>query len=208
MKSMLISIGLFLLLTVNVSAAKFVKGNTYEGHIKNIFSKVLISLPPGEWTVTENNTKRGLKVVEFINYENDVLLYIGTSDNRGFSGNCSASKWSAESHVSKDFEAIFKGQYHIYSEGIEKKTTVAAYCIHKLKWPKDSEIYLATKAIAANGNGLLWYAIYIPIKLTNISSLQKKDLEVVGKNLINLIKNNINRKPGNYSEVKRLLESF
>jgi len=196
MRIILIIIGL-LLLNINISlATNFIKGVAYENNVKNVFgTRMMVSFPSGKWEVEKIVKDKLYTYVDFKNTKEGAWFYIGIP-NQNITGD-----YFRSSGVKK---CQSDNKYKVHATGIDRSQLQTSYCIKSdLSW-----LVVQVNALKMKGNPLFWgrYIAYYPVRNSNVDSLDKSNLDRVGKILMKVIRNNIDGKPGSYAGSERLMK--
>ena len=197
MRNILIIIIGIIIFSINISlATNFIKGETYQNNVKNVFgTRMMVSFPSGKWKV-EKIVKDGIySYVDFKNAEEGAWFYVGIP-NQTIAGDYFRS--SGVKKCKRDNE------YKVHATGIDRSQIQTSYCIKS----DSSWLVVQVNALKMQGSPLFWgrYMAYYPVRNSNADSLDKSTLDRVGKILMKVIRNNIDGKPGSYKGSERLMK--
>ena len=197
MKNIITIISL-VIFSINISlATDFIKGNTYQNNVKNVFgTKMTVSFPPGKWEVTKIVNDKLYSYIDFKNAEEGAWFYIAIPYK-----NIAGDRF----RVSGVKKCKNNSEYKVHATGLERLPVETSYCIKS----NSSWLVVQIHAMKKKGNPLFWgrYQAVYPVRNSNVNSLDKETLERIGKTLMNVMRNNISGKSGFYSGSEMLMKT-
>ena len=194
-----------LLTSINLSlSADFIKGDVYQNNFYDALGTgVTISFPPGEWKVTKVNKEPYYSHINFKNIKKGANLYL-TIPNREMGGYF--RKGIDKCKSKKDRGNL----YTVHAAGVLRERLAVSYCIQSVDFKNnDSYLNILLEAQRRQGKPLVhaFYNLWYPKKYSNVETLSKNQLKAIGESMLEAFKNNINRKPSDFSFVNELLKS-
>ncbi|MDC3263339.1 SHOCT domain-containing protein [Pelagibacterales bacterium] len=204
MRNILIIIGT-IIFSINISlATDIIKGEVYQNHLNKVFgTKMTVSLPPGKWKAVEVTVRKQYTSVEFDNNIDGALFFISIPNTQ------IAGDYFASSGVKKCKNKNDNGdKYTVHATGLIRNALQTSYCIQDIDYANGGDwLHIGLHAEKNQGSPLMsaYYNVYYPQKFSNINALNKNQLEVIGKSLMKVFKNNVQGKPGDYTMATQLL---
>ena len=211
MRNILIIIGI-IIFSINISlATNIIKGEVYQNHINKVFgTRMTVSLPPGKWEAVKITTRKQYTSVKFNNNIDGAFFYISIP-NTIIAGDYFASSGVKKCKNKNDnfTNGLWTGdKYKVHATGLIRNALQTSYCIgDKDNLDGEDWLHIGLHAEKKKGSPLMsaYYDAYYPKKFSNIDSLNKKQLEAIGKSLMKVFKNNVQGKPGDYTMATQLL---
>ena len=204
MRNILIIIGT-IIFSINISlATDIIKGEVYQNHLNKVFgTKMTVSLPPGKWKAVEVTVRKQYTSVEFDNNIDGALFFISIPNTQ------IAGDYFLSSGVKKCKNKNDNGdKYKVHATGLIRNALQISYCIEDIDYANGGGwLHIGLNAEKKKGSPLMsaYYDVYYPQKFSNINALNKNQLEVIGKSLMKVFKNNVQGKPGDYTMATQLL---
>lgn len=194
---------LFLITSTSIFAKSLKQGEVLQDNIHNIYNtNVTISLPPGRWVVNKIKKDRDYSQIDLKNVKDNAYLYL-TLPHTILSGD-----YFRSSGVKKCKNKNENGtKYLVHATGLIRGKLQVSYCIQEVTFTKDGTwLNVSLEAQKVKGSPLIhaFYNVYYEKKFSNINSLDKRQLDEIGKSLIRMMQNNIVGKPGDYRMATQL----
>ena len=204
-KNILILTLLFIIKSNSVYAIDLKQGEIFQGNINNIYNtNVTISLPPGKWLATNVKKDGSYSYIDFENKQDNAYFYL-TIPNTIIAGD-----YFRSSGVKKCKSKNENGdKYSVHATDLVRGGLQVSYCIQNVIFSDgNSWLNIMLHAQKSKGNPLMdaYYNVYYDEKYSNIKSLDKRQLDEIGKSLIRTMKNNIGGKPGDYRMASQLVD--